>query len=324
MQDGGYFMFNHFIFSVNTVVPIFLLVALGYVLKKWGFLPEKFISAGNKLVFYILLPITMFRSVSATDLGELVSVDFAAFAIGASVASWAIIWFVSSFFVKDKRVLGSFVQGAFRSNTVFVGIPLMRNLAGEAGVARFALIIALIMPIYNICSILVLSVCADTGEKLKLKTIALTIAKNPLIIAIVAGVAFALLNIPLPTALTRTLDDLSHMASPMALLCLGGGITFLGFEKKFKYAFVASVLKVFVLPIAFTAAAFAFGFRDIDLAAFMVLGGIPSAFAGYVMAMQLGCDGYTSSNIILISTLLSVFTLTLFVYLLISTGLFVL
>ncbi|MCL2577595.1 MAG: AEC family transporter [Defluviitaleaceae bacterium] len=308
-------MFNHFIFSINTVVPIFFLVTLGYVLKKREFLPEKFISAGNRLVFYILLPIAMFNSVYVTDLDELFNVGFAAFAIGASVVSWAVIWVISAFFIKDKRVLGSFVQGAFRSNTVFFGIPLMRNLAGEAGVARFALIIALIMPVYNICSILVLSVCADTGEKLKLKTIALTIAKNPLIIAIVTGSVFSLLNVPLPQSVTRTLNDLSDMAPSMSLICLGGGITFLGFEKKFKYAFVASVLKVIILPIAFTAAAFAFGFRGIDLAAFMVLGGLPSAFAGYVMAVQIGCDAYTSSNIIIISTLLSALTLMLFIYL---------
>lgn len=313
-------MFTHFLFSVNTVLPIFLLIFLGYFLKKSGFFPENFVSTGNRMVFYILLPIAMFSSVFATDLGELVSWQFAAFAIGASVVSWGVIWAVARFFIKDKGILGAFVQGSFRANTVFIGIPLMRNLAGEAGVARFALIIALIMPLYNICSIIVLSVCADSDEKLRLKTIALTIAKNPLIIAIATGVVLSFLNVRLPQAATRTLSELSNMASPMALICLGGGITFLGFDKKFKYALVAAVLKVVVLPVAFTAAAYALGFRDIDLVAFMVLGGLPTAVAAYIMAVQMGNDGTTASNIILVSTLLSAATLTLFIYVMVALG----
>lgn len=314
-------MLNYFLFSVNTVLPIFLVIALGFALKRTGFLSEKFIATGNKLVFYILLPAAVFTSVSTTNLGELVSVGFAAFTVGSSVLSWAIIWAISAIFIKDKSILGAFVQGAFRSNMVFVGIPLMRNLAGEYGVARFALIIALNMPIYNICSILVLSACADTGEKLKLKTIAIAIAKNPLIIAITIGVAFALMGVRLPQPLTHTLGDLSGMATTLALICIGGGITFLGFDVKFKYALIAAVVKVVVLPLAFTAAAFALGFRNVELAAFMVVGGLPTALAAYVMAVQIGCDAHISANIILLSTLLSAITLTLFVYVMMVLGL---
>jgi predicted permease len=314
-------MLSHFLFSVETVMPLFLLIALGFVLKRAEFLPEKFIAAGNKMVFYILLPVTLFNSVSSSDLGEMTNFGIAAFAVGATAVSFVLIWAVAAFFIKDKAVLGSFVQGAFRSNGVFIGIPLMRNLAGEAGVAYFALILVFVMPIYNIFSIIVFSVCAESGEKLKLKTIVLTILKNPLIIAIFIGIAFSLLNLRLPHIATRTLSDLSNMATPMALICLGGGITFLGIDKKFKYAVVASVLKVVIIPLAFTVAAYALGFRDIHLAALMVLGGTSSAVAGYTMAIQLGGDGYTASNIILFSTLFSAVTLTLFIYVMVVMGL---
>lgn len=316
-------MLDSFLFSVNTVMPLFFLIALGVILKRTGFLSGKFFVAGNKMVFYILLPITIFNSVFSTDLNELASIGFAAFAIGATVLSFAAIWALSVFFIKDKRILGAFVQGAFRANTVFVGIPLMRNLAGEVGVARFAFIIALIMPVYNICSILLLSVCTETGEKLKLKTVLLTILKNPLIIATVIGITLNLFNVELPQTVTRTLSDLSGMSTPMALVCLGGGITFLGFNEKFKFSVIASLLKTVVLPVAFTAAAYALGFRGIDLAAFMVLGGLPSAISGYVMVVQLGGDAYTAGNIVLISTLLSAVTLTLFVYVMMVLGLLV-
>ncbi|MCL1877717.1 MAG: AEC family transporter [Defluviitaleaceae bacterium] len=307
-------MFLHFVFSMNVVAPIFLLIGLGYLLRKTGFFTEKFISCGNKFVFYILLPVTLWESVFSADFSELAGVGFAAFAIGATVVSFAAVWAVARFFIKQKKILGVFVQGAFRSNMVFVGIPLMRNLAGEDGVAVFALIVALVMPLYNIFSILVLSACAESDEKLKVKTVALTVIKNPLVVAIICGFVLSSLNFEPPEMIARTLSDLSRMAGPLALICLGGGITFLGVDKKFKFALVSAILKVVVMPLAFTTAAFAFGFRGIDLAAFMVLGGTSSAIAGYTMAVQMGGDGYTAANIILFSTLLSAATLTIFIY----------
>jgi len=316
-------MLNQFVFSVNIVLPIFLLISLGYVLRRREFLTEKFIDIGNKLMFYILLPTTLFKSGYATNLSELDSARFAIFAVATVVVSWGAVWAAGTFFIKDKKVLGSFVQGSFRANTVFVGLPLMRNLAGDAGLARFALILAMAMPLYNICSIITLNACGGTEEKVRIKPALLAILKNPLIIAVVIGVSFSFFEITLPVAIERALSDLSNMTSPMTLICLGAGITFLGFNEKFKFAVVASAVKVIVLPIAFTAAAFAFGFRGLDLAAFMVLGGVPTAIVGHVMAVQMGCDTYTSSTTILVSTLLSAVTLTMFIYFLIATGLFI-
>ena len=316
-------MLNHFIFSVNVVMPLFVLIIIGYVLKKKDFISEAFITIGNRMIFYILLPVTIFESVYNVDLSELTNVRFAVFSIGATVLSFAVIWFIAAFFIKDKRVLGAFVQGAFRANTVFIGLPLMRNLAGDIGVARFALIVALVMPVTNVCAVLVLSVYSENGEKLKWKTLILTIIKNPLFIATILGIMLALLNIKLPIVAMRAINDLSHVTTPLALICLGGGITFLGFDKKFKYAVIASVIKIVILPIAFTAAAYTLGFSGMDLAAFMILGGVPSAIIGYATVVQMDGDGCTAANIVLISTLFSAATLTLFIYVMMVMGLLV-
>ncbi|MDR0273020.1 MAG: AEC family transporter, partial [Clostridiales bacterium] len=163
-------MLGNFVFSVNVVMPLFVIIVLGYLLKKTDFISDKFIKTGNKMVFYIFLPTTIFKSVYDVDLSELTSFGFAAYAIGATVLSFAIIWLISIFFIKDKKVLGAFVQGAFRANTVFIGLPLMRNLAGDVGMARFALIVALVMPITNGCAILVLSVYGNKEEKFDVVT----------------------------------------------------------------------------------------------------------------------------------------------------------
>jgi predicted permease len=267
------------------------------------------------------LPITLFNSIYSADLTNLTSLSFVAFAVGATIASFTIIWAVSVFLIKDKSVLGAFVQGAFRSNMVFVGLPLMRNLYGEEGVAHFALIVVFIMPLYNVLSAFVLSAYSGTGKKFSFISIAGTVLKTPIIIASLIGIMLSLLNIPLPQIVTHTLSDLSHMTTPMALLCLGGGITFLGFDKKFKYALTAAVIKIAVLPIVFTAAAYFLGFRGLDLVSFMVLGGTSTAIISYTMAVQMDGDGYTAANIVLFSTLLSAATLTLFIYTMTVLGL---
>ncbi|MCL2197341.1 MAG: AEC family transporter [Defluviitaleaceae bacterium] len=312
-------MFGHFIFSINTVVPLFLLIGLGFFLRRTEFLPKQFFAAGNRMVFYILLPISLFDSIFNADLSQLASFGFAAFSVGATFISFLAAWAISLFIVKEKDVRGAFTQGAFRSNAVFVGLPLMRNLAGDEGIAVFALVVALSVPVVNICSIFVLSVYAD--KKVKLLQVLISIVKNPLMIGMFFGFVFSLFNINLPYVFGRTLSDLSRMSTPMALLCLGGGITILGFDKKIKYAVVATIIKIIVLPIVFTTVAYLLGFRGIELAAFMVLGGLPSAISGYSTVVEMGGDSYTASNIVLISTLFSSVTLTLFIYVMMVMGL---
>jgi len=307
-------MLNHFIFSLNAVMPLFLIIALGYTLKKTEFISGGFLAGGNKYVFYIALPVALFRNVYSSDVSDLLDLPFIAFVMGASLLGFLAIWAISAIFIKDKTILGAFVQGSFRGNFAFLGMPLLFNLAGDAGMARAALIITFVIPMYNICSILVLAANSDSGKKVGPLTVVFTVVKNPFIIGIVIGIIMVLLGVRLPAMVDRTVFYISNTATPMALICLGAGIVFQGFDKKLKYAVIASVIKVVILPIIFIAAGYALGFRDTDLAAIMVLGGIPAAIAGYAMVVQMGGDGYIAGMLVVVSTLMSAFTLTLLVY----------
>ncbi|MCL2049800.1 MAG: AEC family transporter [Defluviitaleaceae bacterium] len=322
-------MLTQFIFSVNAVIPLFLLIALGFFLKEKNFLTPSFFEAANKFVLNILLPTILFQNVAATDLRQTADFKLAAFAVFATIFIFALLWFFGTFFIKDKPVLGSFVQGAFRANNAFMGIPLMQSIAGEQGVATLAFILVFIMPLYNILSIILFTSLATASghantpnvtkrRLLACKKIAASIFKNPLIISILIGTIFALLNIKLPPIAARPISDLAYMATPMALICLGGGIGRITAGKSFLYSLVASFVKLIVTPIIFTTAAYLLGFRGIELAAIMVLGALPSAIVGYVMAIQMGGDGETAGRIAVLSTLLSVFSLTFFVYLIVS------
>ena len=309
-------MLDDLLFSLNIVTPLFVLIILGFCLRRSGFVQGEFFQFGNKVVFYIGLPVTLFRSVAATDMAQLLDIGFVSYAVIATVVSFAVIWAAAHFFIEHKAVLGAFVQGSFRANIAFMGIPLMISIAGAEGLARAALVVTVVVPFYNICSVLVLSACMESEQKFRLRDIIMTILKNPLVIGIAIGIAAAITGLRLPTVIAVPVDSIAEMASPLALICLGGGIAFQGFDNKFKYALIASITKVIVLPVAFTSVGFLLGYRGVDLAAIMVLGGTPSAITGYVTAIQMGADGYTAGTIIVISTAMSALTLTVFIYIL--------
>jgi len=314
-------MINNLIFSLNTVAPLFIVLFLGYALKKRGFLSDGFVTSGNKLVFYVALPASIFQSIHSAEISGFIDWGFALFAVFASVAGFIAIWAISALFIKDKPMLGAFVGGAFRGNFAFLGMPLLINLAGDAGAARAAIILAIVIPVYNVCTVLVLTACSGTGRKIGFLTIFLPIVKNPVIIAIIAAIVLQALGINLPFILSRSVGYSANMATALALICIGAGISFQGFDEKFKYALVASLIKVIALPVAFVITGYLIGFRDYDLAALMILGGIPSAIAGYAMAVQMGSDGYIAGTIVVLSTLLSAFSLTVFIYVMRVTGL---
>ena len=315
---------ENFIFSINAVVPIFIVLFLGFILRKTNFLSEEFVKSGNKLMFFVALPASLFNSILDIELGEFLDWRFAIFIIAISVAGFFVIWFIAAFFIKDKRVLGAFVQGAFRANIAFLAIPLMNNIATTdpaAGVALAALLLAFVLPVYNVCSVVVLAVCSGNEHKVGFKKIMRIVLLNPFIVAVFLAVGAQLIDLELPFIIDRSLTYTANMATPLALICLGAGMTFHGFDERFKYSLIASLIKVIILPVAFVAIAYVFGFRGYELAAIMVLGGIPAAIAGYATVVQMGGDVYTAGTIVVISTFFSAFTLTLFIYLMRVMGL---
>ncbi|MCL1787752.1 MAG: AEC family transporter, partial [Defluviitaleaceae bacterium] len=283
-------MLDNFLFSLNVVVPVFAVMLLGYVLKKRDIISPGFLASGNKIVYVVGLPALLFRGVYTTDIGEFMDPGFIAFALISTVAAFFIIWGVSAIFLKEKAVLASFAQGAYRGSFALLGIPLILNIAGAAGMARAAIIVVFVVPLFNVFSILALAPC--TGEKLKITAIVWTVLKNPSNIMIAFGILLAVFNLSLPVMISGAINTTANLATPLALLCLGGGMVFHGFDKKFKYAVVGSIIKVAVMPLIFAVVAVALGFRDYELAVIVIKAGIPSAVVGYAMAAQMGGDTY--------------------------------
>ena len=306
-------MLANFLFSLNVVVPVFVVMILGYILKKTGVISAGFLESGNKIVYYIGLPAQLFRAVYTTDIREYMDLRFTLFALIATAASFFIIWGGAAiFFKKDPPVLGAFAQGAFRGSFALLGIPLIINMAGDAGMARAALVVMFVVPFFNVFSVMSLASCS--GKKPGVLTVILTVVKNPSNIMIAIGMVLSMFDLPLPEMIGGGINITANIATPLALICLGGGMAFRGFDAKFKYAVIASVIKCVIIPIAFTVAAFLMGFRDYDLAVILIMGGIPSAVVAYAMAVQFGGDTYVAGTIVVITTFMSAVTLTIFIY----------
>ena len=315
-------MAENFLFSLNVVVPVFVVMFLGYILKKWGVISSGFLTSGNKIVYYIGLPALLFRGVYTIDIGEYIDAKFIAFTVITSIAAFFIIWGVSAIFLKEKTVLASFAQGAYRGSFALLGTPLIINLAGDAGMARAALVMVFVVPFFNVFSILALAPC--TGEKLGFWATIWAVLKNPSNVMIAFGIVLAVFDLSLPIMVNGAINTTANLATPLALLCLGGGMVFHGFDAKFKYAMIGSVIKIAIMPIIMIAIAVAFGFRDYDLAVIMLLFAVPSAVVGYSMAAQMGGDTYIAGTIVVISTIMGAVTITVYIYVLRVLGLLVL
>ena len=307
-------MLDNFLFSLNVVVPVFVVMILGYTLKKQGVISSGFLSSGNKLVYYIGLPALLFRGVYTTDIGEFIDARFIAFTLISSIAAFFIIWGLSAIFLKEKTVLASFAQGAYRGSFALLGTPLIINIGGDAAMARAALVVVFVVPFFNVFSILALAPCS--GKKLGFFATIWAVLKNPSNVMISIGILLAVFNLNLPVMVNGAINSVANLATPLALLCLGGGMTFHGFDAKFKYAMIATVIKIVALPLVFISLAIGLGFRDYDLAVIMMLFGVPSAVVGYSMAAQMGGDTYVAGTIVVFSTIFGAVTLTSFIYVL--------
>jgi len=300
------------LFSLNVVFPIFAVLLLGFVLRRKNFVTWEFVAQGNKLVFHIALPVSLFSSIYSAELDGLWDGKFVLFAVLVTLGSFGVAWGLAELFVKDKALIGTIVQGCFRGNFAILGLPLVHNIIGEQNSAKAALIVAFIIPIYNILAIVVLTTRSKQSGALNMKGIVLTILKNPLIIAIILGLTVNLLKIHLPSALSQIVSYVAALSSPLALLCLGGSIQGSFRDHKFKYALGASIFKVFLLPLLVVSLAYLLGFTSYDLVILLVMSSVPVAVSSFPMALQMGGDSYVAAANVMLTTLLSVFTITAF------------
>jgi len=302
-------MIDNIIFTGNVVAPVFLLVALGYFVKRINVINENFVDVTSKFVYSVSLPALVFINIAEIDLSEAIEFSQIIYIYSATLLSFFLIWIFSISFIKDGKNLSVFVQGAYRSNFAIVGFAIVSKLFGSYALGKAALVLAFILPLYNILAVIILTVPLRKERKLNLKNTLYEIMFNPLIIAVVIGLIFSYFKIAIPSFINSTIGFLSELALPLALVGIGGSLNLQNIKKASGLAFTSSAVKVILVPVILTLGAYHFGFRELDLGIMFVLFASPTAIVSFIMAEAMGANSKLAGNIVLISTVASVFTI---------------
>ncbi len=303
-----------FLFSFNAVFPIFLVMALGYLLKRFGIISDAFIAVGTKIVFTVAIPCMLLPNILDAHIDDSFDPKLTLFAIIATLVCVFVLRLMVPRFVKGAPHWTAYIQGAFRSNYLIIGLALSFALGGDATLAKSAMLLVFVVPLYNLLAVLVLSEAKkDEGGK---KQIWRQIYTNPVIITTTLAIILALLNIQLPSILRTPIDMLGNMALPLSLITLGASISFKHCEVNIKHAISASLIRVLVIPLLLIPIACWLGFRGVDLIICLILFASPSAVSCFPMAYQMGADYRLSGMIIAFTNTMAIFTLFVFVYIL--------
>lgn len=312
---------DNFIFSLNATVPVFLVMVLGWFLMRIGMFNENFTKIADKYVFKVALPVLLFKDIATADIRSDFDLAFCLFCMITTTIMFLGCWLLSYVCLKDKSMVGSFAQGAARGSAAVLGIAFINNMYGNSGMAPLMIVSA--VPLYNIMSVIILTFSADIGNRKEgaIKKAFINVLKNPIIIGIFLGLPFSLLGITLPPIASKTIASVAQTATPIALLSIGAGFSGARAIKKIKPTIVASTIKLVILPLIFFPFAVYFGFRGDDLVAILIMLGSPTTVTSYIMAKSMGNDEVLSSSIVVLTTLASAVTLTMWVWILKSLAL---
>jgi len=304
--------------ALTITAPIFILISLGAWLCHIKFINDAFIHVSSKFIFNIGLPVILFTSTAAHDFKHLINLSN----ITVITITTLLVYFLSSLsagkFIMEKRDKGVFVQGAFRGNLIIVGLAFCANAYPEKGIAIATIPTAITIIMYNLLSIYTLNNSLhNQGASLKKNLI--DIIKNPLIIGIMAGLLANLLNFSTPEIIIQSNQYIAQMTLPLALIAIGGSLNFLQIKQNIKTAFVASVWKIVISPIVLVVLLFFIPIDPTAAGVLFLLTASPTATASLIMVQSMRGNSDLAAKIIILSTLLSLFTVTIGFAILVST-----
>jgi predicted permease len=303
-------------FSLNATMPVFLLMVLGYCLHKINWIDDDFAAKLNRFVFRLPLPMLLFNQLSSTDFYSSWNPIFICFCFLATLLSIGICVVISTR-LDSFHARGEFIQASYRSSAALLGIAYIQNVYNNAHMAPLMILGA--VPLYNVMAVVVLSATNPLYEKYThslFKDSLKGIARNPIIIGIAAGFIWSLLKIPQPTIMVKTLKHIGNLSTPLGLMAMGATIDPTKVKGQLKNSIIASFIKLIGLECLFLPFAIMWGFRNEQLLAICIMLGSATTVSSYVMAKNTNHEGTLSSNTVVLTTLLSAFTLTFWIFIL--------
>ncbi len=334
-------MTDAFLFAANAVLPIILLIVLGYILKRIGMLSKEFLDVGNKFTFRVLLPALLYYNVYGIGSLREINIAFVLYGIVSVLVIFFLAIAVTCAFTKENAKRGALIQAMFRSNYAIIGLPLATSLFGDKGAAAAGVMSAFCVPLFNMLGVVTLTIfnSNDTKEKINIKKILSGIIKNPLIVATLLGIAtlgvrelfvyqgisFRLRDVQV---LYKSLENVKSICTPFALIVLGGRFEFSAVSKLWKEIAFGTVMRTVTVPVFGLLAAYLLrdmvtpGFGGEHFATFIGVFATPVAVSSAIMAREMGADDELAGQLVVWTSIVSTVTIFVYVTLLRAVGIF--
>ena len=310
------------LFSLNAVLPLLLLISVGYLIRRLHIVNIEFLEVGNRFVFRIAMPILLCRNIYRTNFSEAFDPGLAAFAVGGIFVLALLTALIAPRFVHNRQSIGTIIQAIYRGNFILFGLPLAINLFGTVGAAPTSMLFAFTIPTYNLLAVLVLTIYSaeydkDPGSLMKnMGPVVLDILKNPLIIGSAAGFLLAVMPFEIPIFLDKTFSDIGGIATPLALIILGAQFDFEQLRGRLRVAVITSLARLILAPAFIVTIAVLIGFRGPKLGAIYILSAAPTAVSSYIMAKDMKSDHVLAGQLVILTTIMCGVTLFAGIYLL--------
>ncbi|MEA3467153.1 MAG: AEC family transporter [Thermodesulfobacteriota bacterium] len=286
---------------IEIVLPVFLIIGLGYTIRRMGLVSGAFFSEVNKLVYYVCLPLLLIYKIAGADF----STSFNFRLVIASSAGVACCFAISYLYGKWRSypapVHGSFCQGSFRGNLAYIGLAIVFNAYGDIGLTRAGILLGFLVPVLNFFAIFAL-LLPQQQQQTSCKEIIKQLISNPLILASLAGLLWSFFKLPMPIILDRTLNIATGMTLPLALISIGGSFSLANLKGDIGKAALATAMKLLLLPLITGVLMILLNVSGLDFAIGLLMAGAPTAVATYIMACQMGADGDLAGTIVMMAT----------------------
>jgi len=295
---------------LQSLFPVFALIALGVLLKRFNLTNDAFLKTSDKLIYFIFFPMMLFWKIGGASSPGAIDSNF----FIAAVCAVLVVYGLSAVFIKFKVApfqAGSFSQGCYRFNT-YIGMAVVMNALGEEGVRRFGVLVGVTIPLVNFLAVATL-IWFSSGrftQRQRVRFTLKTLTSNPLILACLAGIIFSRSELSFPLFLDNTFHLTSLVTLPLALLSIGGVLTLKNLRGNLNLSLAAALFKVLVMPVIGYIFMKFFGVADLSFHVGMIYFAMPTSTAIYVLSAQLHSDTELASAAIVLSTILSFGSLT--------------
>lgn len=311
---------NSFLVSFNAVTPMFLLMLLGYLLRKAHFFDDTFVSRLNKTTFNIFIPVMIFADIYQTTLSNVFHVRLTVFSLSVILATCVLAYLVTGIIKMERKTRGAVIQGIFRGNFALYGLPLIVLICGMKEAASASVLMSIVVPLFNVLAVIILAIFGESSASVK--NCMRSIFKNPLIIGCAAGLLAQAIHLHLPVSLEQCCTWLGDIAIPMCLIILGASVKTETLHSYIGVITVSSLIRLVIAPTLIIALAIALRFRGVDLLIITALFSSPTSITSYPMSVEMKINADVTCGMIVLTTIFSTITVFFFTFIIQYLGFF--